>query len=119
MALFKRNDSKFWWFHFEYNNKHHQKSTKTANKREAREIEAAYRTQLAKGEVGLEAKKKIPNFDEAMSDFLKWSESEHAKPNTHKRYVTSSKALLRYFKQDALDTITPEKIDNFKQWRKK
>ncbi len=53
-----------------------------------------------------------------MSDFLKWSEQEHAaKPATYRRYVTSSKALLQHFKDVTLDKITPDEVERFKTVR--
>lgn len=80
--------------------------------------ERAYRTQLAKGDVGLEAKKRAPLFSAAMKDFLAWSKHEHAAhPNTHKRYETSSKPLLKFFGDASLDQITPDDVEKFKMWR--
>jgi integrase len=53
-----------------------------------------------------------------MKDFLEWSEEEYAAhPNTHRRYVTSSKALLVYFTNTPIDRIKPEHIEKFKVWR--
>jgi hypothetical protein len=78
MALYKRG--KTWWMSFNFNGKHIQKSTKTKNKRDADTIERAYRTQLAKGEVGIETKPDAPTFKSAMTDFLAWTTVEH-KPN--------------------------------------
>lgn len=53
-----------------------------------------------------------------MKDFLEWSKHEHAAhPATHKRYETSSKALLRYFGDTPLDQIKPEHVEQFKLWR--
>ena len=51
MAIFKRG--KIYWFHFVFNGEHIQKSTKQSNMRVAVQMESAYRTKLAKGEVGL------------------------------------------------------------------
>lgn len=99
---------------------HVQRSTKCTNKRDAADVERAYRTNLAKGEVGLEQKKPVPRFGAAMKDYLAWCEQEHrAHPNTHKRYVTSSKSLLRFFGDLPLDRITPEEIEKYKTWRGK
>ncbi len=78
MAIYKRG--KTWWMSFNFNGKHIQKSTKTKNKRDADTIERAYRTQLAKGEVGIETKPDAPTFKSAMTDFLAWTTVEH-KPN--------------------------------------
>jgi integrase len=53
-----------------------------------------------------------------MRDFLAWSEQEHsAHPNTHVRYVTSSKALKRYFRDTPLDRISPEDVEKYKLQR--
>jgi integrase len=116
MALYKRGG--VWWMNFWIDEHHVQKTTKCKNKRDAADVERAYRTQLAKGEVGLEAKKRAPLFSAAMKDFLAWSQHEHAAhPNTHKRYETSSKPLLKFFGDTPLDQITPDDVEKFKMWR--
>ena len=48
MAIYKRG--KMYWFNFVFNGEHVQRPTKQGNPRVARQIEAAYKTQLAKGE---------------------------------------------------------------------
>jgi integrase len=116
MSLYKRGD--VWWMNFWIDDHHIQKTTKCKNKRDAAEVERAYRTQIAKGEVGLEAKKPVPVFISAVKAFLEWSKHEHAAhPNTHRRYETSSKALLKFFNDTPLDQIKPENIEQFKLWR--
>jgi len=53
-----------------------------------------------------------------MTDFLEWSKEEHtAHPATYRRYVTSSVALLRHFRDTQLDKITPEEVERFKTTR--
>jgi integrase len=116
MAVYKRGG--VYWFEFVFQGRRIRKPTKTSSKQAAREIEASYRVRLAKGEVGIEEKAPAPDFKAAVRDFLAWSKLEHsAKPGTHRRYVTSSKALLRYFKDSPLDRITSESVEQFKQWR--
>jgi integrase len=118
MAIYKRGG--VYWFHFIFDGRHIQKSTKTKDMVAARQIEAAYRVKLAKGEVGIEERQPAPDFKTAMTDFLAWSKFEHsAKSNTHRRYTTSSKALLRYFKDTPLDRITSDSVEGFKRWRMK
>jgi len=113
MAIFKRG--RVYWFHFFFDGQHVQRSTKQRNPNVARQIEAAYRTKLAKGEAGIHERKKVPNFDETMEKFLLWSKAEHAAhPRTHTRYKTSSVALLNHFKQSLLDSVTPEDVERFK-----
>jgi integrase len=97
-----------------------QRSTRQGNPRVARQIEAAYRTKLAKGEVDIHDPKPIPAFTKAMRDFLEWSAQEHkAHPRTYRRYVTSSVAPLNHFKGVSLDRITPEDVERFKTERSK
>lgn len=62
MAIYKRG--RVYWYHFVFNNQHIQGSTKQGNPRVARQIEAAHKTRLAKGEVGIETPKKIPTLRE-------------------------------------------------------
>jgi hypothetical protein len=51
VSIFKRGN--VYWYHFLFNGEHVQKSTKQGNLRTARLIEAAFRTALAKSEVGI------------------------------------------------------------------
>ncbi len=116
MSLYKR--SGIWWFGFAVDGKRYQRSTYQRSKNVARDMESAYRTAVVKGEVGILERKKIPGFKSAMSDFLKWSEAEHAaKPATYRRYKTSSVALLKHFKDVSVDTITPDEVEKFKTAR--
>jgi integrase len=107
-----------YWFHFQFDGRHIQRSTRQGNPRVARQIEAAHRTRLAKGEVGIHEPKQVPLFHESMKNFLAWSQTEHAShPRTHLRYKTSSAALLRHFKNQRLDAITAEDVERFKTER--
>ncbi len=118
MAIYKRG--KTWWMSFNFNGKHIQKSTKTKNKRDADTIERAYRTQLAKGEVGIETKPDAPTFKSAMTDFLAWTTVEHqTKPNTVRSYNSTSKALIGFFAETPIDEIESGDVERFKQWRSK
>jgi integrase len=116
MALFKRGET--YWYEFVHNGRRYRKSTGVKNQRVAGDIERAFRTALAKGEVGITERKPIPGFRASMSDFLKWSEKQHAAhPSTHRRYKVSSVALLRFFADVALDKIIPEEVERFKTAR--
>jgi spore germination protein GerM len=46
-------ESKYWWYKFVWNGEPIRESTKQTNKRVAEQMEAAHRTALAKGEVGI------------------------------------------------------------------
>src|SRR5688572_22806884 len=96
MAIYKRGD--VYWFEFIFEGRRIRRSTKQGSRKSAREIESAYRTKLAKREVGIEDPKPIPTFSQAMKDFLAASEHEHAAhPNTHRRYVVSCVPLKKFF----------------------
>jgi site-specific recombinase XerD len=116
MALFKRGG--VYWYEFWYGGRRYRKSTNLNNQPDAGDIERAFRTALAKGEVGITERKPVPGFRTSMDDFLKWSAEEHAAhPRTHVRYKTSSAALLRFFGDTPLDKITPEEVERFKTVR--
>jgi hypothetical protein len=55
MAVYKRGN--VWWYKFSFNGEAIRESTKQTNKRVAEQIEAAHKTRLAKGEVGIEEPK--------------------------------------------------------------
>ncbi len=113
MAVFKRGD--VYWYEFVYGGRRYRKSTNVRNQRVGGDIERAFRTALAKGDVGITERKPVPGFRASMSDFLKWSKEEHvAHPRTHVRYKTSSVALLNFFGDTPLDKITPEEVEKFK-----
>lgn len=77
MGVYKRGD--VWWFKFNWNGKTIRESTKHTNKRVAEQIEAARKTALAKGEVGIRDRPPVPTFgDFAKNDFLPYVESHFA-----------------------------------------
>lgn len=121
MNVYKRDKSGPYWYRFNYKNKQIRRSSGVYDKQDAMDIASAYRTQLAKGEVGIEEPKEkvtVPRFKDAMADFLDWSEQDHsAHPNTHRRYVISSKALLGYFGNASIDRISSDDVEKFKTWR--
>ena len=73
MSIFKRGN--VYWYHFLFNGEHIQKSTKQGNPRTARQIEAAHRTALAKGEVGITERKAAPLFSPFAQRFIAHVES--------------------------------------------
>jgi len=90
MSTYKRGG--VYWFKFMWNRQLIRESTKQGSDKVARQIEAARRTALAKGEVGIKKKKPVPLLKDFLkNDFLPFAETKHA-----------GKALtLRYYKQGA------------------
>jgi len=62
MAVYKRG--KTYYYEFQFNGARIQQSAQTGNKEAARQIEAAHRTRLAKGEAGIEESKPMPTLKE-------------------------------------------------------
>ncbi len=96
MGVYKRG--KIWWYKFNWNGEPVRESTKQANKRVAEQIEAAHRTALAKGEVGIREKRLVPTLRKfAEDDFLPFARSTFAsKPKTLAYYEYGVKSLLAY-----------------------
>lgn len=86
MAVYKRG--KVWWFKFTFNGEAFRESTKQTNKRIAEQIEAARKTGLAKGDVGIRDRAPVPTFAEFIKrDFLPHVEANFAdKPSTLAHY---------------------------------
>jgi hypothetical protein len=93
MAIFKRG--KIYWYHFFFNGKHVQESTKQGNPRLARNMEAAHRTSLAKGEAGFRERRTASLSEFLKDDFLPFVESKFkaAKPRTLRYYQYGAKTL--------------------------
>src|SRR6185312_16583325 len=62
MSIFKRG--RVYWFHFYFEGRHYQQSTKQGNPKVARTIEATFRSDLAKGKVGIKKRMPVPTFEE-------------------------------------------------------
>lgn len=117
MALYKRDNSKFWWMKFYFDGERVQQSTKCSNKREAQTVESAFRTQLALGKLGIEPKKEIPTFEKAVEDFLTWSKVQHKASVTYQRYVFSCQTLKAFFGKTKVNKIETKDIEKFISWR--
>src|SRR3954466_9182025 len=112
MAVYKRGD--IWWYKFMWRGEYIRESTKQGNRRVAEQIEAAHKTQLAKGEVGLRERTVVPTLGVfAEQIFIPAIETERrGKPKAVKSYkerVARMKTFSRLW--DArLDRITPDDI---------
>lgn len=115
MAVYKRN--RVWWYRFPWRGKAIRESTKQSNKRLAEQMEAAHKTSLAKGEVGIRDRAPVPTLkDFAEKDFKPFIESRFQnKPKTLEYYSAGIKTLIDYgpLAKCALDEITADKIAGF------
>ncbi len=122
MAVYKQPKSKNWSYKFTWNRELIRKSTKQTNKRVAEQMEAAHKTSLAKGEVGICEKKSVPTLKNFAPKFEQTIETECAdKPATIAFYKTKLRHLLAdsALSRLPLDRIDEDVIDDYKRRRTK
>jgi len=119
MAVYKRG--RVWWYKFTWKGEPIRESTKQTNKRVAEQIEAAHKTSLAKGEVGIRDRKAAPTLrDFATEDFLPFCRlTFSAKKNTLSYYENGTARLLEYSRlaRERLDSVTGEMIASYARHR--
>lgn len=114
MSIFKRG--RVYWYHFVFNGQHIQQSSKQGNPRVARQMEAAHRTALARGEAGFRERKKVSLGDFLKDEFLPFAESKFkaAKPRTLRYYQYGAKTLRESdFAALNLDDITDQHAGHY------
>jgi len=115
MAVYKRG--KVWWFKFAFNGEQFRESTKQTNKRVAEQIEAARKTGLAKGDVGIRDRAPVPtSADFIKRDFAPHVEANFAdKPSTRAYYRVQLGHLTGYapLAEARLNEIPAEVIASF------
>jgi hypothetical protein len=112
VSIFKRGQK--YWYQFIFNGQHVQQSTKQGNPRVARQMEAAHRTALAKGEVGFRTKAPVLT----LADFIQirfepWAKAnfEQSSPKTWRDWYRAQMHGLGAYPQLAnckLDQISGE-----------
>lgn len=121
MAVYKQPKSKNWWYKFTWNGEPIRESTKQTNKRVAEQMEAAHRTALAKGEVGIRERKAVATLakfaDDKFLPFVRATKSE--KPRTITFYETTVNNLKSFGKlaRLPLDQINSEVLGEFVAFR--
>jgi len=118
MGIYKRGNT--WWYEFYFNAERVRASTKQSNKRVAEQMEAAAKTQLAKGEVGIEERKKSPTLKAFAPRFMETIETQCAnKPAA----VSFYRSKLKYLETSPLlvdvrlDAIDEQAIEAYKNVR--
>lgn len=116
MALYKRGD--VWWYEFVFNGDRVRESTKVSNRRAAEQIEAAKRTQLAKGEVGIEEPAEpipVPLFRDYAKQVIELLRARATNTGTLGFYESKLKRLLEYPDLAAapLDEINRQLINQY------
>jgi hypothetical protein len=122
MAIYKRGS--IYWYKFMWNGEHVRESTKQGNDRVARQMEAAHRTSLAKGEVGIREKKVIPTLRSFCIERVEpWAKStfEQASPKTWLWYGFGIESLKKSatLANLKLDEIGPELVAEYASERQR
>jgi len=114
MSIYKRGD--VYWYKFMWKGQSIRESTKQGNDKVARQMEAAHRTSLAKGEVGIREKTSAPTFAEFCEKrFEPWIESTTSKKTWLDFYRVGLRAIkaCRSIANARLDAITSEMAVEF------
>jgi len=95
MSIYKRG--KVYWYKFQWDGTLVRESTKQGNDKVARQMEAAHRTSLAKGEVGIREKKAAPILAEFCEKrFEAWVKSTTAPKTRFDFYRVGLRAIKEY-----------------------
>ena len=111
---------KVWWYEFQWNGKRIRASTKVKNERTARNIEAAHRTRLAEGRMGIEQRPEAPTLRNFVPVFERAIETECAdKPATIAFYKSKLTFVLKFDRiaTARLDVIDEAMIDAYTEYR--
>jgi hypothetical protein len=116
MSIYKRGG--VYWYKFMWQGKLVRESSKQGNDKVARQMEAAHRTALAKGEVGIRERKPVSTLEAFLADrVLPWAEATFAasRLKTWKWYRNESRVLRAYkpLADSLLDGITGELASEF------
>jgi integrase len=114
MSIYKRGS--IYWYKFMWNYKLVRASTKQRNDRVARQMEAAHKTSLAKGEVGIREKKPVPTLAEFCTKrFEPWCRAATTAKTWRDFYRVGLLAIRGYapLASLALDAIGSERIADF------
>ena len=116
----ERGSCGVYWYKFMWQGRIVRESTKQGNDKIARQMEAAHRTSLAKGEVGLREKKAIPTLAEfSEKRFEPWARSSTSSKTWLDYYRPGLRAIQRYkaLATLTLDEVTSERASDFAAWR--
>ena len=118
MSIYKRGH--IYWYKFTFNGQAIRESTRQPNQHLARQMEAAHRSSLAKGEVGIREKKIMPTLAEFISRrFQPWAETSTSAKTWYDYYRPGIRTIQAYkpLANLCLNEITSEKAAQFAAWR--
>lgn len=118
MSIYKRGS--VYWYSFVFRGERVQQTTRQGDRKVARQMEAAQRTALAKGEVGILERKPAPILKDFSQQFVDYVQTRSAeKPKTIQFYAQQMARLLEFepLASARLDAIDESLIERFVQWR--
>lgn len=118
MSIYKRG--RIYWYKFMWNGEMVRESTRQPNQNTARQMEAAHRASLAKGEVGIRDRKPLMTLgDFCRKRFAPWSESSSSLKTWRDFYRVGLMAIQAYTPLAGLtlEAITTERIADFASHR--
>jgi len=114
VAIFKRGP--YYWYDFIYRGERYCKSTRVRNKEAALDIESAFRTALAKGDVGITERRTTPTLKDFEKQFTAWVQENRKNARTQEFYKGAYSRLLDFspLAKAHLDKIDEPMIERFK-----
>ncbi len=118
MSVYRDRRSGKWLYDFWWCGRRIKESTRQKSKLVARQMEAARKTDLARGEVGLERRPSTEFHAFFESEFLPWFKAMHPDhPRTARRHEVSKRPLLDFFSGWLLSEVDQGAIEKYKTWR--
>ena len=114
MSIYKRNNT--CWYKFMWKGDMVRESTRQGNRNVARQMEAAHRASLAKGEVGIREKKAAPQLSHFLrNDFVPFVKTKHAaKSGTADYYADGANMVCKCdWASESLDKISDQHAQHF------
>ena len=118
MSIYKRGQ--IYWYKFTFNGEAIRESTRQKNQHTARQMEAAHRASLAKGEVGIREKKTAPTLGDFIAQRIEpWAEASTSAKTWIDYYRPGLRTIQAYkpLASRRLNEITTESAADFAAWR--
>ncbi len=119
MSVYRNRKSGTWSYDFWWDGHRIKESTRQKSKPVARQMEAARKTDLARGEAGIQ-RRRCPEFRRFVeTEFLPWFEATHRgrAGQTYRRHLVSCRPLLEFFSGCLLSEIDSGAVEKYKQRR--
>lgn len=118
MSIFKRKNSKYFWFKFHFGGEFVQKSSRATNIKDAKLAESEYYKKLLRGDLDALPKPEAPSFETAADEFLELLRVQKDDGGTYRRNLYGVKPLKEFFGKKRADKITTQDVEKFIAWRK-